>query len=48
MSATMIRSRVSKSFGTVWAVQDVTLEIGRGEFVALLDPAVAARRRCSA
>ena len=39
MSATMIRlERVSKSFGTVRAVQDVTLEIGRGEFVALLGP----------
>ena len=35
----MIRlERVSKSFGTVRAVQDVTLEIGRGEFVALLGP----------
>ena len=39
MSATMIRlERVSKSFGPVRAVQDVTLEIGRGEFVALLGP----------
>ena len=39
MSATMIRlERVSKSFGPVRAVQEVTLEIGRGEFVALLGP----------
>jgi iron(III) transport system ATP-binding protein len=39
MTATMIRlERVSKSFGLVRAVQDVTLEIGRGEFVALLGP----------
>jgi iron(III) transport system ATP-binding protein len=39
MTATMIRAeRVSKSFGSVRAVQDVTLEIGRGEFVALLGP----------
>ncbi len=39
MTATMIRlERVSKSFGAVRAVQDVTLEIGRGEFVALLGP----------
>jgi iron(III) transport system ATP-binding protein len=39
MSATMIRvDGISKSFGTVRAVQDVTLEIGRGEFVALLGP----------
>ena len=39
MSATMIRlERVSKRFGPVRAVQDVTLEIGKGEFVALLGP----------
>jgi iron(III) transport system ATP-binding protein len=39
MTGTMIRAeRVSKSFGSVRAVQDVTLEIGRGEFVALLGP----------
>src|SRR5512145_950625 len=39
MTATMIRvERVSKSFGSVRAVRDVTLEIGRGEFVALLGP----------
>jgi iron(III) transport system ATP-binding protein len=39
MTATMIRAqRVSKSFGSVRAVQDVTLELGRGEFVALLGP----------
>jgi iron(III) transport system ATP-binding protein len=39
MSATMIRlERVSKRFGAVRAVQDVTLEIGTGEFVALLGP----------
>jgi iron(III) transport system ATP-binding protein len=39
MTATMIRvERVSKSFGSVRAARDVTLEIGRGEFVALLGP----------
>jgi iron(III) transport system ATP-binding protein len=39
MTASMIRvERVSKSFGSVRAVQDVTLQIGRGEFVALLGP----------
>ena len=39
MSATMIQlERVSKRFGPVRAVQEVTLEIGRGEFVALLGP----------
>ncbi len=39
MTATMIRlERVSKRFGQIRAVEDVTLEIGRGEFVALLGP----------
>jgi iron(III) transport system ATP-binding protein len=39
MRATMIRlERVSKAFGSVRAVQDVTLEVGRGEFMALLGP----------
>ena len=44
MSATMIRlERVSKSFGTVRAVQDVTLEIGGASSSHCSDPAVAAR-----
>jgi iron(III) transport system ATP-binding protein len=39
MGATMIRlERVSKAFGAVRAVEDVTLEVGRGEFMALLGP----------
>jgi iron(III) transport system ATP-binding protein len=39
MRATMIRlERVSKAFGSVRAVHDVTLEVGRGEFMALLGP----------
>ena len=39
MTPTMIRlERVSKRFGAVRAVSEATLEIGRGEFVALLGP----------
>jgi iron(III) transport system ATP-binding protein len=39
MTPTMIRlERVSKRFGTVRAVEEATLAIGRGEFVALLGP----------
>jgi iron(III) transport system ATP-binding protein len=39
MTPTMIRlQRVSKSFGAVRAVAAATIEVGRGEFVALLGP----------
>jgi iron(III) transport system ATP-binding protein len=39
MTPTMIRlERVSKRFGAVRAVDEASLEIGRGEFVALLGP----------
>jgi iron(III) transport system ATP-binding protein len=39
MTPTMIRlERVSKRFGTVRAVEDASLEIGKGEFLALLGP----------
>jgi iron(III) transport system ATP-binding protein len=39
MTPTMIRlERVSKRFGAVLAVDEASLEIGRGEFVALLGP----------
>ena len=39
MTPTMIRlERVSKRFGAVRAVEEASLEIGRGEFVALLGP----------
>jgi iron(III) transport system ATP-binding protein len=39
MTPTMIRlERVSRSFGTVRAVAQASLEVGKGEFVALLGP----------
>ena len=39
MTPTMIRlERVSKSFGAVRAVSSASIEVGKGEFVALLGP----------
>ena len=39
-------SDITKSYGGVPAVRDVSFTIGRGEFVVLLGPREAARRPC--
>jgi spermidine/putrescine transport system ATP-binding protein len=39
---------VTKRFGSFIAVDDVSLDIQRGEFFSLLGPSAAARRRCCA
>ena len=35
---TLRLDRVSRDFGTLNALKDVSLEVGRGEFIALLGP----------
>ncbi len=39
---------LSKLYGTVKALDDVSLEIGAGEFMSLLGPSARARPPCSA
>jgi len=41
-------NNIAKRFGPFAALEDVTVRIETGEFLALLGPSVRARRRCCA